>query len=132
MAHDAQALTLERISQAEAARAFSVCAGLDPQGIETPQSAAQAGECFAAVGQGGRVALALDFGGGVAWVIAAAGGGTGMAGATLAAVEHLARQRGCQLVGFQTMRRGLVRVASKRGYLASACGPGVRLQKVIA
>lgn len=131
MAHDPQALTIQRISTTEAAQAFAACAGLDPEGIETPQSAAQAGECFAAVGQAGRVALALDFGGGVAWVIAAAGGGNGMAGATLAAVEHLARQRGCQVVGFQTVRPGLVRVASKRGYLASACGPGVKLKKVI-
>lgn len=129
MAHDPQALSLQRITTTEAARAFAACAGLDPEGIATPESAAQAGECFAAVGPGGRVALALDFGGGVAWVIAAAGGGNGMAGATLAAVEHLAQTRGCGVVGFQTMRRGLVRVARRRGYVAAACGRGVKLEK---
>lgn len=129
MAHDPQALTIRRITTSQAARAFVACAGLDPAGAETPESAAQAGECFAAVGPSGAVAFAVEFAEGVAWVVAAAGGGSGMAGDTLAAIESLARGRGCSLVGFQTVRPGLRRIAQRRGYVAAACGRGVKLEK---
>lgn len=130
MAHDPQELTIQRISRAEAARAFAACAGLDPEKQATPESAAAAGECFSVAGPRGAVAVAVAFGGGVAWISAAAGGGDRMAGTTLQAIESMARQRGCHVVAFQTMRQGLQRIAQRRGYtITGQIGAGVILEK---
>ena len=130
MAHVPQALTLWRVTWQEAARAFMACAGLDPEGKATPEQAAQAGECFAAAGKGGEVAFCVSFRGGVAWVHAAAGGGQGMAADTLAIIERLARAHQCFIVAFQTMRPGLQRVATRRGYtVTDTIGAGWKLEK---
>lgn len=129
MATNPQALTLQRISKTEAARAFVACAGLDPQGTETPESAARAGECFELSGQPGRAVLSLQFNGGGAWILAAAGGGDFMAGKGLPVLEGYARARGCASIGFQTMRPGLVRIAQRAGYVKAAIGSGYRLEK---
>lgn len=121
MAHDPQTLIVHRIGRREAAQAFQACAGLDPQGLETPESAAKAGECYAADSESGRVAFSVVFADGGAWIVAAAGGGTcAMARSTLDAIEGMARKRGCTWVGFQTMRRGLLRIATRHGYQAKA------------
>jgi hypothetical protein len=130
MANDAQSLTLRRITTSEAAQAFKACAGLDPQAKQTPEGAANAGECFAVKGAGGEVAFSIAFNGGVAWVHAAAGGGDNMAGAVLEKIERLARAHQCFCVAFQTMRRGLKRVAEARGYtVAGRIGEGWKLEK---
>lgn len=132
MARDPQALTLRTIGREQAARAFAACAAfadLDPEGTETPEAAAHAGECFAARGEGGEVALSIDFGAGVAWVVAAVGGSDCMAVPTLAAIERLAVARGCERVGFQTVRPGLHRIATRRGYVAQPFGRGFKLEK---
>ncbi|MGV0983490.1 MAG: hypothetical protein ACOYB2_02980 [Limnohabitans sp.] len=130
MAHVPQALIIRRITKDEAARAFMACAGLDPEGKETPEHAAQAGECFAVAGKGGEVALSVAFRGGVAWVMAAAGGGDRMAGPTLEAIERLAKAHDCFVIAFQTMRKGLKRVAVGMGYeTISNIGPGWKLEK---
>lgn len=130
MAHDPQTLTLTRISTEQAERAFVACAGLDPEGEATPESAAAAGECFAVEGPRGTVAVSVEFAKPVAWIVAAAGGGGGMASETLGAVESLARARGCAVIGFQTLRRGLMRVAKRRGYIETGrIGIGVKLEK---
>lgn len=130
MAAEEKALVVRRITQAEAARAFVACAGLDPEGRATPESAAAAGHCFVAEGAPGAVAFAVVFDGGVAWIVAAAGGGAGMAAATLGAIETLARAQGCRAVEFQTMRPGLQRVALRQGYkVTEKRGQGVKLEK---
>lgn len=130
MAHDSQAL--RRISKQEAAQAFAACAGLDPEGKATPESAAAGGECFALSEPSGTVAFAVQFRGGVAWVLAAAGGGANMAGRTLEAIERLAKANDCFVVAFQTVRRGLQRVALGRGYqTAGNIGAGVKLEKIL-
>ena len=132
MAHDPQTLTLRRITKEEAARAFAPCAGLDPEGKETPEQAAQAGDCFAVTGPGGEVAVSVGFRGGVAWVFAAAGGGERMAGPTLDMIERLARANQCFIVAFQTMRAGLRKVAHQRGYRTTEqIGAGWKLAKPI-
>lgn len=108
------------------------CAGLDPEGKATPESAAQAGDCFAVTGKGGEVAISVAFRGGVAWVIAAAGGGHRMAAPTLEIIERLARAHDCFVIAFQTMRQGLRRVAMGMGYeTVSNIGPGWKLEKRI-
>lgn len=132
MAHDPQTLTLRRITKDQAAQAFAACAGLDPEGKATPESAAQAGECFAIAGKGGEVAISVAFRGGLAWVMAAAGGGDRMAGPTLDKIERLARGNHCFTVAFQTMRAGLRRVALRRGYREiEQLGAGWKLAKTL-
>lgn len=130
MAHAPQTLTLRRITPQEAAQAFAACAGLDPEGQATPDSAAQAGECFALKGQAGEVAFSVNFCGGVAWIVAAAGGGQAMAAPTLERIERLARANHCFSVAFQTMRAGLRRVALRCGYQQTQqIGAGWKLAK---
>ena len=132
MAHDPQALSVRRITKDEAARAFLACAGLDPQGKQTPEGAAQAGDCFAITGKGGEVAVSVAFRGGVAWIQAAAGGGHHMAGQTLDTIERLAHANDCFLIAFQTVRPGLRRVATERGYeVVAKIGEGWKLEKQI-
>lgn len=129
MAHE-KALSLRRITKVEAERAFAACAGLDPEGEATPESAAQAGECFAVKGRTGEVSLSVIFRGGVAWIQAAAGGGESMAGPTLEKIESLARAQQCFIVAFQTIRPGLQRVAVRRGYaITEKIGAGWKLTK---
>lgn len=130
MAHEPQALSVRRITTQEAAQAFAACAGLDPEGKASPQSAAEAGECFAITGKGGEVAVSVGFRGGVAWIHAAAGGGDRMAGPTLDIIERVARAHECFVVAFQTMREGLRRVAHQRGYRTTEqIGAGWKLAK---
>lgn len=130
MAHDTQTLKMVQATREEAARAFVACAGLDPEGKATPESAAEQGECVAFVGPFGVVHSTIDFAGAQAWIVAAAGGGNGMAGDVLAAIEAEAARRGCSSVGFQTMRAGLRRVAQRRGYtVTDHIGAGVIMEK---
>lgn len=132
MAHDSQTLTVRRITKDEAAQAFAACAGLDPQGKQTPAGAAQAGDCFAMAGKGGEVAVSVAFSGGVAWIHAAAGGGDHLAGPTLDTIERMAHANDCFVIAFQTMRPGLHRVATGRGYeVVNKIGAGWKLEKRI-
>lgn len=130
MAHVPQTLRPQRITPQEAAQAFEACAGLDPQGKATPESAAKAGECYALIGQGGRVVVSVAFAGGVAWVHGAAGGAQAMAGPALEAIERLALANDCMTAAFVTKRPGLKRVATRRGYaITQNIGEGWRLSK---
>ncbi|CDN87490.1 hypothetical protein [Hydrogenophaga intermedia] len=116
----------------QAAQAFALCAGLDPEGVETPEGAAAAGECFELCTACGRLFLSVSFVDGVGWIHAAAGQGQGMTAEGLHAVECQALARGCRLVGFQTVRRGLVRRAKKHGYrITRTVGAGFVLVKAI-
>lgn len=118
MAHVEAALTLRRITTSEAAQAFAACVGLDPEGRATPYTAAAAGECFAVESAAGSVAVSVQFdrARGVAWIVGAAGGGESMAGPVLGFLERIAAHRGCKRLAFQTVRRGLQRVALRAGY----------------
>ncbi len=119
-------------SREHAARAFVACAGLDAAGIATPESAAAAGECFELQTDTGRLVVSVSFTNGVGWVNGAAGTGDGMTAAGLQAIERQAISRGCSQVGFQTVRRGLVRRAKKHGYrITSQVGAGFVLLKAL-
>lgn len=122
--------TIQPIDKSAATAAFAACAGLDPQGRETPHSAAMAGDCFAVSDTAGAVALSVRFEGGGAWIVAAAGGGVKpMAATVLQTMEAFAKARACAWIGFQTLRKGLHRIAIRRGYAAQACGHGFILRK---
>lgn len=130
MAHDPQALTVRAATRDEAVRAFAACAGLDPERQATPESAADAGELVSFVGPFGVVHCSINFLGRVAWIVAGAGGGNGMAGPVLEAIEKEAKRRGCECVGFQTVRPGLRRIAEARGYVVTdRIGMGVKMEK---
>lgn len=125
-------MNLRAIGQAEAARAFMACAGLDPEGIETPEAAALRGRCFRLDTDTGRLVLSVGPSDGALWCYAAAGDGHGMTAAGLECLEWIAQQCGLGLVGFQTMRRGLIKQARARGYLVTdEIGRGVVMKKVI-
>jgi hypothetical protein len=119
------------IPREQAARAFVAC-GPDPEGIATPESAAASGECFRLDTDTGSLMFALSFEDRVGWIHAAAGTGCGMTAAGLEAIERKARAEGCRLVGFQTLRRGLVRRARKHGYrITRQVGAGFILEKAL-
>ncbi|HEY0955915.1 MAG TPA: hypothetical protein VGE36_14220 [Roseateles sp.] len=124
---------LTAITASAAALAYAACVGLDPEGRATPDSAARAGESFSLETGTGRLACTLIFEGGCCWISAAAGTGTGMALAGLRAIEGAAIAKGCKRVGFQTIRRGLVRRAKSIGYgITRSVGRGVILEKQLA
>lgn len=131
MANDQAALTLRRITTSEAAQAFAVCGGLDPDGRATPHTAAAAGECYAVEGEAGTVAVSVQFDRrrGVAWIVGAAGGGQNMIKPFLAFMERIAANRGCRRLAFQTVRPGLRRVALRAGYETENKGRGYVLSK---
>ncbi len=120
------------VAREQAARAFAACAGLDPERIATPESAAASGECFKLDTDTGGLFVALSFADRIGWIHAAAGTGCGMTAAGLAAIERKALAEGCQVVGFQTVRRGLVRRAKKHGYrITRQVGAGFVLEKAL-
>lgn len=109
------------------------CDGLDPEGFETPQQAAQRGDCYQLTTPTGRLIYSASPQGNVYWIHGAAGTGHDMTRRGLAAIEYQARQYGCRLVGFQTMRRGLVRRAADLGYrITGIRGQGFELHKALA
>lgn len=129
-------MNIERISLQDAARAFEACAGMDPEGKATPQSVALSGVCLRCVRDDGAavvvsVTASAD---GVLWVHAAAGGDAGRS--VCAELDQtlcrIARASGCWAVGFQTMRRGLLRRMQSLGYLVTdTIGPGWILKKAV-
>lgn len=111
-------MRLEAITREQAARAYA-CAvhpGLDPDGIATPDAIAGAGQSFRLTGPRGQVAYTVGIVQRELWVYAAAGTGQGMTLATLRTLEAQAARNGCDSVGFQTVRRGLIRYAKRAGF----------------
>ena len=124
---------LTAVTVAQAARAYAACVGLDPEGRATPEGAARAGDSFSLATGTGEVTYTLIFEGGCCWVSAAAGSGSGMTETGLRVIERQAVAKGCKRVGFQTLRRGLVRRARSIGYgVTGSVGRGVILEKQIA
>jgi hypothetical protein len=117
----------------QAAQAFAACIGLDPEGIATPHSVAGAGQSFTLTTPTGKVTYTLSIkAGGCCWIHGAAGTGQGMTESGLDVVEAQAAAAGCVRVGFQTMRRGLIQRASRKGYrITGQVGRGYIIEKSI-
>lgn len=125
-------MKLEQISAEQAERAFSVCLGLDPEALATPNIAAHAGRCFRLTGITGQLIYSAGKRGDALWCFGAAGQGRGMTEAGLNTLEFQAKASGCKSVVFQTLRRGLIRTATQRGYeISKAIGAGFLLKKDI-
>ena len=121
---------LQAVSQEQAARAFAVCVSLNPSGHETAESMAARGSNFQLTTGRGAGIYGVRRDGETLWCIAAAGQGAGLASAGLQCLERQARANRCNKVGFQTMRRGLVRIAEKQGYeVVRQVGAGFVLEK---
>lgn len=90
---------------------------VDPARMATPDDIANGGECF-------RLQCGADSGvfvvkkkGSQLWVSGAAAlASHGLAKVGMQAMDVIAAQSNCQTIGFQTSRRGLVRLAKKQGY----------------
>lgn len=93
-------------------------AGLaDPAKRATPESIAAAGEAFSLEVGAEKGVFVLEKKGVRMWVSGAGAVQTsGLTAPGLQAIEALARQAGCEAVGFQTGRPGLVAKAKKQGY----------------
>lgn len=129
-------MKIEPIPAAEAWRAFQACHGLDPEGQATPQSVVSAGVCLRVTRDDGAAAVVSLSASheGVLWVHAAAGGDASrsICPDLVQAFDKIARQSGCWAVGFQTMRRGLLRRVRPLGYLVTdTIGAGWVLKKAI-
>lgn len=123
-------MTLDLITPKQAAEEFAACLGLDAEGQATPESAANAGVCFKLSTDNGRLTYSIGIDRGMCWIHGAAGTGQDMTRAGFAVIEAQAAAVGCRAVGFQTVRRGLVRKARALGYQIKAeIGRGFVLEK---
>ena len=94
------------------------CERLDPSGTTSAQdldAMAERGQCFAAESGDSSAAYVVRVINGVAWIIAAKGDGTAPWRKLLLPMIE-AQAAGCEAVGFQTARKGLVKAAQAQGY----------------
>ncbi len=133
MAHDTQRpliVGMNTVEPGEAARIFAPLVGLDPERKATAEGIANAGPTFRIETEDGNAVFTLSSKAGFCWVHAAKGAGQGMTEVGLNVIEQIARQAGCHAVGFQTLRRGLVRKAQRLGYhVAGQINKGHILEK---
>lgn len=123
-------LGLAPIPRDQAERVFAAAGVLDPEGLATPRSVAQAGQCFALSFPHGSAVLSVGNEGGVLWCYGLAGQGRDMTRAADAVLCRIARLSGFQRIGFQTARRGLVRRCRALGYtVAGQIGRGFKMEK---
>lgn len=129
-------MNIQPIPAGEALRAFQACEGLDPEGQATPASVVLSGVCLRVTrDDGAAVVVSLSASHeGVLWVHAAVGGDAArsMCPDLVQAFDKIARQSGCWAVGFQTMRRGLLRRVRPLGFLVvDTVGAGWVLNKAV-
>jgi hypothetical protein len=106
----------QEISRADAAAQLARFDLVDPEGCATVDSVVRNGKCFALDFPTGRMVYVVELIGSALWITAAAGRTRAATLATLSHIETQARAMGARLVKFQTVRRGLVRLASRAGY----------------
>lgn len=135
MAHDTQGpliVGMTTVQPDEAARLYAPLVGLDPQRQATADSIANAGPSFRIETEAGQAVFTLSANAGRCWIHAARGTGQGMTEVGLNVIEQLAKEAGCKAVGFQTMRRGLLKKAQRLGYrIAGQVNSGNILEKSI-
>lgn len=94
------------------------CERLDPSGTTSAQGIAamtERGHCFTATTEGGQAVYVVEVNNGMAWITAAKGeGAIPWRRLLLPMIE--AQAAGCEAVGFQTARPGLVKAAQAQGY----------------
>lgn len=114
------------VSREQAAASLKRVAALDPFGLETGQTLAEAGRCYELdTSDGGTTVIVLKVKGRHLYVQAAEGNGTSGVMEGMQMVEAIAQASGLQGMAFQTSRPGLIRQAKKAGYKVA----GVILKK---
>lgn len=105
---------------------------IDPEGLATPHSVAQAGQCFELDFPQGKAVLSVGGESGALWCYALAGQGRDLTRAADAVLCSIARLSGFRRIGFQTARPGLVRRCRSLGYtVAGVVGCGFKMEKVL-
>lgn len=121
--------TAQKITSIQAAAHLSTFDLVDPEGLATVGSVCRSGQCFALDLSTGRLVYVVELIGSALWITAAAGRTCAPSLASLLNhIEDQARRIGAHLVKFQTVRRGLVRLAQRLGYTQH----GFVLSKAIA
>lgn len=116
----------------EAAQLYAPLVGLDPERSATPESIVAAGPSFRIESAAGQLVFTVSAKAGRCWIHAARGSGRGMTEVGLNVIEQLAKEAGCSAVGFQTVRRGLLKKAQRLGYrIAGQIEAGHILEKSI-
>lgn len=105
----------------------------DPCGRDTVRSAVAGAQCWAFYTPHGLAVVAVRITGPRAWITAAASRTVqAMASPVLTMIEAQAAGQGAQYIGFQTVRRGLLRLARARGYQVRPAGAGWYARKELA
>lgn len=109
---------LTPITEAEALQDLQATTRNDPTGLATHESLAASGQAFELEAGGGGGLFVVSRRGSMLWVHAAHGGDSAddLTELGLELIEEMARRAGCDTVGFQTARRGLVRKTERLGY----------------
>lgn len=106
-----------QVSKAAAAQLMTAARLDDPARLSTPQSIADNGECFSLQTGGHCGVFVVRKKDRQLWVSGAAAiASKGLAAAGLDVMQAIAQQSECDTVGFQTGRKGLVRIAKKKGF----------------
>lgn len=122
----------QEISSLEACAYLYQFGLIDPLGVDTVQTVTEGAKCLRLVCVLGVVAVCVKRAGCALWITAAAGNTSKpMARQVLTFVERYAAKEGAQTVHFQTVRRGLVRVAKSAGYQEFTHGNGWLLSKTL-
>lgn len=112
---------LTPISEAEALEELQSTTRNDPTGLATHESIAAAGQAFELQAGGGGGLFVVSKRGAMLWIHAAHGGDSAddLTELGLQLIEEMARRAGCDTVGFQTARPGLVKKTTQLGYKAT-------------
>ena len=114
-----QVIQAREIDAHTAARYLSEYDLVDPDGLATVDSVCKAGQAYEmdlSRSFNGKLVYVLEVCGPIAWITAAAGTTRGAAASVLWFIERQARALGASILQFQTVRRGLMRLAERRGY----------------
>jgi hypothetical protein len=111
---------IRQLDPRQAAAALIGCEGLDPSGMSEAADIpgmCQGGACFEVTQGNAQAVCVVSTKNGVLWVHAAKGGGNAdMTAALDEALHELARALGARTIAMQTLRPGLLRKVTGRGW----------------
>lgn len=108
---------LNPLTEAEAVEALKSTRRIDPTGAATAESLAAAGQAFEIEAGGGGGVFVVCKRGRLLWIETAHGrAADDLTELGFQLVEEMARQAGCDEIGFQTARAGLVRKSERYGF----------------
>lgn len=110
-------IQVTKISSAAALDMLRAVPGRDPSGMSTPEGIVAGGDCYRLQDGASDCVFVLKKNRDRMWVeTARAVKSAGLTRYGFNLAEAMSRESGCQRVGFQTARPGLVKIAKKNGY----------------